>query len=66
MIDEIVQRALTEDLHGGDVTTEACIDPDAKAVARAVARAEIVACGGPVISRVLGTPEASGKHKPDT
>ena len=53
MIDEIVQRALTEDLHGGDVTTEACIDPDAKAVARAVARAEIVACGGPVISRVF-------------
>jgi nicotinate-nucleotide pyrophosphorylase (carboxylating) len=53
MIDRIVDRALEEDLSAGDVTTEACIDEDARAVAHAVARKEMVACGGPVFARVF-------------
>jgi nicotinate-nucleotide pyrophosphorylase (carboxylating) len=53
VIDEVVNRALAEDLAGGDLTTEACIDERAGAVARAVARAELVACGGAVFAAVF-------------
>src|SRR5579862_9502698 len=52
VVDPIVARALEEDLAGGDVTTEACIDEDAVASARAVARRELVVCGGPVFAAV--------------
>jgi len=48
LIDRMVGLALEEDLASGDVTTEACIDPSAQAVAHAVARQSLVACGGPV------------------
>jgi len=53
VVDKIVDVALYEDLSAGDLTTEACIDPDADAVAHAVARKELVACGGPVYRRVF-------------
>jgi nicotinate-nucleotide pyrophosphorylase (carboxylating) len=53
VVDEVVARALLEDLAGGDVTTEACIDPSTHASARAVARGDVVACGGPVFERVF-------------
>ncbi len=53
LVDGIVDRALAEDLAAGDITTEACIDANATAVARAVARKEIVVCGGPVFARVF-------------
>ena len=43
IVDDIVVRALAEDLAGGDMTTEACIDASATARARAVARAEMIA-----------------------
>jgi len=49
----IVDLALAEDLSAGDVTTESCIAPDTRAVAHAVARKPIVACGGPVFARVF-------------
>ncbi len=49
----IVDLALAEDLSSGDITTESCIAPDARAVAHAVARRPIVACGGPVFERVF-------------
>ena len=49
----IVDLALEEDLASGDVTTEACIAPDARAVAHAVARSPMVVCGGPVFARVF-------------
>jgi nicotinate-nucleotide pyrophosphorylase (carboxylating) len=52
-IDRMVALALEEDLASGDVTTEACIDPSAQAVAHAVARRSLVACGGPVFSHVF-------------
>jgi nicotinate-nucleotide pyrophosphorylase (carboxylating) len=49
----IVDLALEEDLASGDITTESCIAPSAKAVAHAVARKPMVACGGPVFARVF-------------
>src|SRR6478735_2732284 len=53
LVDRIITDALAEDLAGGDLTTEACIDENAKAVAHAVARKEMVVCGGPVFGRVF-------------
>jgi nicotinate-nucleotide pyrophosphorylase (carboxylating) len=53
MLDSVVRRALEEDLAAGDITTEACIDPDAVATANAVARGAIVACGAPVVAVVF-------------
>jgi nicotinate-nucleotide pyrophosphorylase (carboxylating) len=53
VIDGVVKRALEEDLGAGDLTTEACIEPGRAAVAFAVARAPLVACGGPVFARVF-------------
>jgi nicotinate-nucleotide pyrophosphorylase (carboxylating) len=53
LLDEIVKRALDEDLASGDVTTEACVDETVNATARAVARKSLVVCGGPVLVRVF-------------
>jgi len=53
LIDAIVDRALAEDLASGDITTEACIDVEARAAADGVARGPIVACGAPVVARVF-------------
>jgi nicotinate-nucleotide pyrophosphorylase (carboxylating) len=53
LVDPIVDRALAEDLVSGDVTTEACIDAEAKAVAQGVARVALVTCGAPVVARVF-------------
>jgi nicotinate-nucleotide pyrophosphorylase (carboxylating) len=52
-IDRAVLRALEEDLGSGDLTTEACIDPEARATAQAAARVPLVVCGGPVFARVF-------------
>lgn len=41
----MVSAALEEDLSGGDLTTEACIDASSQATARALARQELVVCG---------------------
>ncbi len=59
LIDQVVVRALEEDLASGDLTTEACIDPATQAVAHAVARTPLVACGGPVFARVFARIDAS-------
>ncbi len=53
LFDRIVGLALDEDLSSGDVTTEACVSPEAVAVAHAVARRPLIACGGPVFARVF-------------
>ena len=58
-MERIVALALEEDLGSGDLTTEACIDGDARAVAHAVARGPIVACGGPVFGHVFARVDAS-------
>jgi nicotinate-nucleotide pyrophosphorylase (carboxylating) len=52
-IDRIVDRALEEDLDAGDITTEACIDASVMATAHAVARQDLVVCGGPVFATVF-------------
>jgi nicotinate-nucleotide pyrophosphorylase (carboxylating) len=59
IVDRVIALALEEDLGSGDVTTEACVAPGTVAVAHAVARAELVACGGPVFDRVFTRLDAS-------
>ncbi len=63
VLDPIVRLALTEDLASGDVTTDACISPNARAHADARARGEIVVCGGAVFSRVFALVDASVKFE---
>lgn len=53
LIDELVDLALSEDLAGGDITTEATVAADARAIARAVAHSPLVVCGGDVFARVF-------------
>ncbi len=53
LLDAIIARALAEDLSAGDITTEACVDAQATAVAHAVARTPMIACGGQVFARVF-------------
>lgn len=51
LLSEIVTRALAEDLAAGDLTTEATISADARAIARAVAHSPLVLAGGDVFAR---------------
>lgn len=53
LIDELIDRALEEDLSGGDLTTDACVLPEARARATAVARRPLVVCGGQMFLRVF-------------
>ncbi len=50
---DIVARALAEDVSSGDLTSEACVSGDARATAYAVARSELVVCGGDVFRQVF-------------
>jgi nicotinate-nucleotide pyrophosphorylase (carboxylating) len=63
LLDGLIDRALDEDLAGGDLTTEACVDAFAVATAKAVARRPLVACGGAVFLRVFQRldPEVQGE-----
>jgi nicotinate-nucleotide pyrophosphorylase (carboxylating) len=53
LLDEILVRALDEDLGAGDVTTESCVPEERKATAHGIARREMVACGVPVAARAF-------------
>lgn len=53
LIDAIVDRALEEDLAGGDLTGQTCIEESAIATADAVCRKDVVACGAEVFRRVF-------------
>lgn len=53
ILDELLDRAFEEDLSGGDLTTEACVLPGARATATAVARKPLVVCGGEVFLRAF-------------
>jgi nicotinate-nucleotide pyrophosphorylase (carboxylating) len=53
IIDRVIDTALEEDLGAGDLTTESCVAEGAKAVAHAVARQDMVVCGGRVFARVF-------------
>jgi nicotinate-nucleotide pyrophosphorylase (carboxylating) len=53
MLDDVVSRALAEDLSGGDVTSAACVGEKERVIARAVAHAPLVVCGGEVFARAF-------------
>jgi nicotinate-nucleotide pyrophosphorylase (carboxylating) len=53
LLDTLLDRTLDEDLAGGDLTTEACVDAAAEAAGEAVARKPLVVCGGAVFRRVF-------------
>ncbi len=53
LLDALIDRTLAEDLAGGDLTTEACVDESARATGTAVARKPLVVCGGAVFRRVF-------------
>jgi nicotinate-nucleotide pyrophosphorylase (carboxylating) len=53
LLNDVVDRALAEDLTGGDVTTAAAVAEEERAVARAVAHAPLVVCGGAVFARAF-------------
>jgi nicotinate-nucleotide pyrophosphorylase (carboxylating) len=63
ILDPIILRALEEDLGAGDITTDACISESAQSVADAVARSEIVVCGGALFSRVFALIDPSVKFE---
>jgi nicotinate-nucleotide pyrophosphorylase (carboxylating) len=58
LIDAIVDRALEEDLSGGDITGQTCIDEAAIATANAACRKEVVSCGAEVFRRVFARVDA--------
>lgn len=53
LLDEILLSALREDLAGGDITTDALIDPDSWAFAEAVAKAPLVLSGTTPFARTF-------------
>lgn len=53
LIDDLLARALSEDLGAGDVTTEACVPEEKRATANGVARRAMVACGMSIAERVF-------------
>jgi nicotinate-nucleotide pyrophosphorylase (carboxylating) len=53
LLDSLCDRALAEDVAGGDVTTAAIVDPAARGVGRALAKAPLVVSGGDVFARVF-------------
>jgi len=68
VVDRLIAIALEEDLSSGDLTTEACIDAHAQAVAHAVTREALVVCGGGVFARVFRAIDPSlaiESHVPD-
>lgn len=52
-VDPVIDRALQEDVHAGDVTTTATVAVGARAEAAIIAKAPVVACGVGVAMRVF-------------
>ncbi|MEZ4298067.1 MAG: carboxylating nicotinate-nucleotide diphosphorylase [Polyangiaceae bacterium] len=63
LVDELLDRAFEEDLSGGDLTTEACVLPSARARATAVARKPLVVCGGAIFVRAFQRIDAAVEAK---
>jgi nicotinate-nucleotide pyrophosphorylase (carboxylating) len=53
LVDPILDRALEEDLAGGDVTSESCVEPHVRAKASLVARGDVVVCGAEIARRAF-------------
>jgi len=64
LLDALLDRFLEEDLSGGDLTTEACVDPATDASANVVAKKHLVACGDFVFRRVFERLDASVVFEP--
>lgn len=58
-IEDVLRRALAEDLAGGDVTSEACIVQETHWRATAVAKQELVVCGVELAARVFALVDPS-------
>lgn len=58
-VDAVIERALAEDLHGGDVTSAATVPPALKVDARIVAKASLTVCGLFVAGRVFARLDGS-------
>jgi nicotinate-nucleotide pyrophosphorylase (carboxylating) len=63
-LDEIVDRALAEDLRGGDLTSEVTVDVQTRARAVAIARSSLIVCGGAVFARVFERIDPSSRTAP--
>jgi len=61
-IQEIVRRALEEDVGSGDVTTNLCVPEDARAIGHFIAREPIVVAGLEVLPLLFETVDDSGTH----
>jgi len=53
LLNDLITRALQEDLAAGDLTTAALVSDTAKGVAHAVAHSDLVVAGGDVFARVF-------------
>lgn len=53
LLNDVVDRALAEDLSGGDVTSAAAVALEERAIAKAVAHSPLVVCGGAVFARAF-------------
>lgn len=60
-MDEIIKRALEEDIGSGDITTLATVSKDRQTEGLFIAKEEGVVCGLPVLERVFETLDASIK-----
>jgi nicotinate-nucleotide pyrophosphorylase (carboxylating) len=58
-LDALLDRALAEDMPGGDLTSELTVDAAALARANAVARKNLVVCGGAVFARAFERVDAT-------
>ncbi len=58
-VEEVISRALDEDVGSGDVTTAACVSPETLGVGRMVAKAAALVAGLPVAEAVFRRAEAS-------
>lgn len=52
-LETLVRLTLEEDLGSGDVTTEACVDPEARGTARVIAKQPLVVCGQAAAAEVF-------------
>ena len=52
-VDAIIRRGLDEDLASGDLTSESCVEPNTQAAAVALAKDDLVVCGGLVFQRAF-------------
>lgn len=59
VVDELIRRALLEDLGRGDVTTDACVPPELRGQAALIARVPLVAAGLEVFAAVFAAVDPS-------